>query len=59
MANLVVAGAAGRMGRLLVALASRDPAHKIVGALEARGRVLVKVNVDEANLSGVIALLPA
>ena len=31
----------------------------LTGALEARGRVLVKVNVEEANLSGVIALLPA
>jgi ATP phosphoribosyltransferase len=31
----------------------------LLGALEARGRVLVKLNVDEANLSGVIALLPA
>lgn len=29
------------------------------GALEARGRVLVKLNVDEANLRGVIDLLPA
>jgi ATP phosphoribosyltransferase len=29
------------------------------GALEARGRVLVKLNVDEANLQKVIALLPA
>ena len=29
------------------------------GALEARGRVLVKLNVDEANLDAVIALLPA
>jgi ATP phosphoribosyltransferase len=29
------------------------------GALEARGRVLLKLNVDEANLDGVIALLPA
>jgi ATP phosphoribosyltransferase len=29
------------------------------GALEARGRVLVKLNVDEANLSTVIGLLPA
>src|ERR1700722_3561667 len=37
MANLIVAGAAGRMGRLLVALAPRDPQHKIVGALEAHG----------------------
>ena len=29
------------------------------GALEARGRVLLKLNVDEASLGGVIALLPA
>ena len=29
------------------------------GALEARGRVLVKLNVEEANLSAVIDLLPA
>jgi ATP phosphoribosyltransferase len=29
------------------------------GALEARGRVLVKLNVDEANLQRVIGLLPA
>ncbi len=29
------------------------------GALEARGRVLVKLNVDGANLDTVIALLPA
>jgi len=29
------------------------------GALEARGRVLVKLNVDEANLQAVIDLLPA
>jgi ATP phosphoribosyltransferase len=29
------------------------------GALEARGRVLVKLNVEEANLQAVIALLPA
>lgn len=29
------------------------------GALEARGRVLLKLNVDEANLQGVIEKLPA
>ena len=29
------------------------------GALEARGRVLVKLNVDETNLKAVIDLLPA
>ena len=31
----------------------------LLGALEARGRVLVKLNVDEANLAAVIDLLPA
>jgi ATP phosphoribosyltransferase len=31
----------------------------LLGALEARGRVLVKLNVDEANLGAVIGLLPA
>jgi ATP phosphoribosyltransferase len=29
------------------------------GALEARGRVLVKLNIDEANLQRAISLLPA
>lgn len=31
----------------------------LTGALEARGRVLVKLNVDEVNLARVIDLLPA
>lgn len=31
----------------------------LTGALEARGRVLVKLNVEETNLDAVIALLPA
>jgi len=31
----------------------------LLGALEARGRVLVKLNVEEASLQAVIALLPA
>ena len=31
----------------------------LLGALEARGRVLVKLNVEEANLQTVIGLLPA
>ena len=31
----------------------------LLGALEARGRVLVKLNVDGANLQNVIDLLPA
>ena len=31
----------------------------LTGALEARGRVLVKLNVDEQHLDDVVALLPA
>jgi 4-hydroxy-tetrahydrodipicolinate reductase len=37
MAKLIVSGAAGRMGRLIIALAAADKDHKIVGALEAPG----------------------
>ena len=39
------------MGRLLVALASRDPAHKIVGALEAHGNSAI--GSDAGELAGV------
>jgi 4-hydroxy-tetrahydrodipicolinate reductase len=51
MANLIVAGAAGRMGRLLIAMASCDPAHKIVGAIEARGNSAI--GSDAGELAGV------
>ncbi len=37
MPNLIVAGAAGRMGRLIITLAAADPAYRITGALEAPG----------------------
>ena len=36
MANLIVSGAGGRMGRLLVSMIARDQQHKLAGALEAR-----------------------
>jgi 4-hydroxy-tetrahydrodipicolinate reductase len=39
------------MGRLLVALASRDPVHKVVGALEARGNSAI--GSDAGELAGV------
>src|SRR6266849_4454547 len=35
MANLIVSGAGGRMGRLPVTIIARDKEHKLVGALEA------------------------
>ena len=31
----------------------------LYGAVDARGRVLVKLNVDESNLQGIVDLLPA
>lgn len=54
MANLIVAGAAGRMGRLLIALGSRDPAHKVVGAVEAPG--VSAIGSDAGELAGVGSL---
>src|SRR5437588_11275257 len=35
MAKLIVSGAAGRMGRLLVSMIAADPQHQLAGALEA------------------------
>ncbi|HUR17452.1 MAG TPA: ATP phosphoribosyltransferase [Acidimicrobiales bacterium] len=49
-------------------VACQDPAKRhamdqvltlLQGTLEARGKVLVKLNVSEADLAGVIAILPA
>ena len=54
MANVIVAGAAGRMGRLLVAMLSRDPAHKLVGAVEAPG--VAALGSDAGETAGVGAL---
>ncbi len=54
MANLIVVGAGGRMGRLIVALAARDPAHKIAGAIEASGTPVV--GSDAGEVAGIGAL---
>jgi 4-hydroxy-tetrahydrodipicolinate reductase len=51
MANLIVAGAAGRMGRLLTSLISQDPTHRLAGALEAPG--VPAVGADAGTLAGV------
>jgi 4-hydroxy-tetrahydrodipicolinate reductase len=50
MANLIVAGAGGRMGRLLVSLIAQDPNHKLVGALEAE--VSQQVGHDAGEMAG-------
>jgi 4-hydroxy-tetrahydrodipicolinate reductase len=39
--DLVVCGAAGRMGRLLIALAREEPGMRVVGAIEAPGHPAV------------------
>ncbi len=54
MANLIVAGAAGRMGRLLVSLIAQDRAHRLVGAVEASG--MPALGSDAGTIAGVGAL---
>jgi len=49
--GVVVAGAAGRMGRMLVALAAANPALQLVGALEAPGHPAL--GQDAGRLAGV------
>jgi 4-hydroxy-tetrahydrodipicolinate reductase len=51
MPKLIVAGAAGRMGRLLIALAAADPACRIAGALEAPGTPML--GRDAGEVAGV------
>jgi 4-hydroxy-tetrahydrodipicolinate reductase len=51
MANLIVAGAAGRMGKMLIQLIAQDSTHKLVGALEARG--IAAVGKDAGEPAGV------
>ncbi len=52
MANLIVAGAAGRMGRLLISLIAADPAHKLTGALEATGTPAIGRDAGEIAGAG-------
>jgi 4-hydroxy-tetrahydrodipicolinate reductase len=55
MANLIVAGAAGRMGKMLIQLIAQDQAkdssHKLVGALEAKG--VPAVGADAGDAAGI------
>lgn len=51
MADLVVAGAAGRMGKILIGLTARDPIHRLVGAVEAPGNPTL--GLDAGEVAGV------
>lgn len=51
MANMVVVGAAGRMGRILTTLVAQDPAHKLVAAIEAPG--MPALGKDAGEVAGL------
>lgn len=56
MADLIVAGAGGRMGRLLVSLIAKDPAHKLAGAVEAHGVAAVDHDAGETAGAGKLGV---
>lgn len=51
MAKLIVAGAAGRMGRTLISLIAQQPSHSLTGAVEAKG--VKGVGADAGEIAGV------
>jgi 4-hydroxy-tetrahydrodipicolinate reductase len=51
MANLIVSGAGGRMGRLLVSIIAGEPTHRLVGALEFSGAKML--GNDAGEVAGV------
>jgi 4-hydroxy-tetrahydrodipicolinate reductase len=54
MAKLIVSGAGGRMGRLLVSIIANEKRHQLVGALEASAAGLT--DKDAGEVAGVGAL---
>jgi len=54
MIRIVISGAAGRMGRAIIALAREDPDFKIVGAIEAKGHP--DLGKDAGTVGGVSPL---
>jgi 4-hydroxy-tetrahydrodipicolinate reductase len=51
MAKIIVAGAAGRMGRLLLSLIAQSHAHTLVGAIEAA--TVAVLGRDSGDLAGI------
>lgn len=56
MADLVIVGAAGRMGRMLVQLVARDPAHRLVAAVEAPGIAAIGRDAGEIAAAGTLGV---
>jgi 4-hydroxy-tetrahydrodipicolinate reductase len=57
MAKLIVSGAAGRMGRLILSIILAEQNHQLVGALEAKGAPSVGKDAGEAAGSGPAGLM--
>src|SRR5438128_929566 len=56
MAKLIIAGAGGRMGRMLIQLVAGDSAHKLVGAVEAHGVPAVGIDAGEPAGTGKLGV---
>ena len=56
MIKLVMAGAAGRMGKIILQLASRDKAFKIVGGLEQRSHAAIGQDLGQVLGQGPIGV---
>ena len=54
MANLIVSGAAGRMGRMPISIIVNERTHRLTGALEAAGNPVI--GKDAGDVAGVGAL---
>src|SRR3954463_9306774 len=55
-ANVIVCGAAGRMGKQLVSLVHENPAARLVGAVEASGHAAIGKDAGEVAGSGPIGI---
>lgn len=56
MANLIVAGAAGRMGRLIISIIVREGVNKLAGALEAPGNPVIGKDAGEVAGVGAVGI---
>ena len=56
MANIVVSGAAGRMGRMIVSLIAREREHRLAGALEAPGNATLGADAGEVAGAGALGV---
>jgi 4-hydroxy-tetrahydrodipicolinate reductase len=57
MAKLIVSGAGGRMGRLIVSIVLAEAGHQLVGALEAKGAPAVGKDAGEVASAGTAGVV--